>query len=349
MFYLDSSSACDGDDACEKRLLMRSSPIIRTAVPGVLLAGALVCVAACGSENSEGSSGGSGPGTGGASGAGATGGASGSNGTGGTSSGGSSGVGATGGSDGSGGATGSGGGDTGGTGGAGGSAGAACESYVITYDITGKFNITGTPLGLGDAENDIGSGELAIRFADGGNAPAPGSARLLSYRMPMNFAVATAGLTVTTNIVASAAHDDCGRAEGTLSGTTLGWATCTYGAGHGTPDWTPDGAASGPGCIRDYNSSGNVNCNDQSAVASCAQGDLQDGDNPQDETFDHPLNSFVFSEDLSSFQMRGAGGPAGSDDKGVETPNRAPGQTWWNLDGTEKSREKMPTPACACP
>jgi hypothetical protein len=299
--------------------------------------------------------------TGGSSGSGGTGAASGGNagmsgsGPGGDAGASGSGGSATGGADGSGGsgAEGGNGGDagggTGGSGGSGGSGGAACETWVITYTITGAFNITGTPLGLGDTGRDIGPGELAIRFAPGASGPVAGSARLLAYRMPLKFAVTTAGLTVTTDIVASAAQAECGRAMGTLTGTTLGWATCNYGQSHGTADWTPDNAASGAGCIREYRTQGTVNCDDQSTLASCSQGNLQDGDNAQNEVFSQPLNAFVFNGDLSSFQMRATGGPSGSDDKGVETPNRAPGRTFFNLDGAEKSREKVPTPACACP
>jgi hypothetical protein len=296
-----------------------------------------------------GSAGASGTGTGGAGASAGTGG-SGAGGSGGDAGGGTngaSGSGGTNGASGSGGTNGASG--SGGTNGASGTGGTACESWVITYTITGKFNITATPLGLGDVERDIGPGELAIRFKDGGSGPVAGAARLLAYRMPMKFSVATAGLTVTTDVVASGARDECGRAAGTLTGTTLAWAACNYSSSHGTADWIPDNAASGAGCIREYHTQGIVNCNDQSTLASCSQGNLQDGDNTQNETFNQPLNSFVFNAGLSSFQMRAAGGPSGSDDKGVETPNRAPGRTFFNLDGTEKGREKVPAPACACP
>jgi hypothetical protein len=291
----------------------------------------------CGGSDDAGFGGVSGSGTGGA-----TGGSAGSDGSGGASGAGTGGNG-TGGT----GGAGTGGSGTGGSGTGGSSGPGNCgTSWVITYSITGQFTITGTPLGLGDASHDIGPGELKIRFRNEGNAPAAGPAEILSYTMPMNFSASTSGLTVTTDIVASAGPDACGVASGNLSGTTLAWETCTYTGG---TDWTPEQGAAGPGCVAGYRSQGNVNCDDQSVLASCSQGGLQDGDNPQNDTGNQPLNSFAFAADLSSFQMRALGGPAGSDDKGVETPNRAPGRTWFNLNATETNRAEETTPECACP
>ena len=81
----------------------------------------------------------------------------------------------------------------------------------------------------------------------------------------------------------------------------------------------------------------------------CSMGGLAGGENPQDEIWDQPLNTFSLSSDLSTFTMRGLGGPPGSDDSGVEVPNRSPSRAYFNLDGTESSRNLEATPACLCP
>lgn len=321
---------------------MRSIRVIETSVLSTVFLLTVVLVPACGSESS--SDDGSPAGSGGTAGSG------GSSGNGGTSGGA---AGSSGGSAGSAGSAGNAGSANAGSAGMSGSAGSGgsgdagpgnCgQSFVVTYTINGKFTIANTPLGAGDSQNNIGPGELAIRFT-GTSGPAAGRAALLSYRMPQVFTVNKSGVVVATNVTATAAND-CSAASGTVAGTTLAWATCTYGAGHGTTEWGPASGASGPGCVQHYNSKGNVNC----MGALCSAGGLAEGDNPQDVTYDQPLNSFVFSADFKSFTMRGAGGPAGSDDKGVEVPNNAPGRTWLNLDGTEKERKQLATPACACP
>jgi hypothetical protein len=119
--------------------------------------------------------------------------------------------------------------------------------------------------------------------------------------------------------------------------------------GDSANSWTPDDAASGTGCIADYKSVGTVTCTDNSVLASCSQGNLTDGENKQDEMWNQPINTFVFATDLKSFTMGGEGGPAIEKQKappepGVETPNRSPSFTWFNLSGTETSRKQ----SCGC-
>lgn len=231
-------------------------------------------------------------------------------------------------------------------------AGGCGDGWTITYAITGGFSITETTLGAGDKSNlPIGPGELQIRFDDQGGAPG-GTARLLSYKMPMKFDVTTSGLTVATNVVTSAPFTDCGVAKGSLASAVLSWDTCKYG-----PTWNVDknswkpapDAATGPGCVNGYSSVGNVKCTDNSLFAKCSDGNLKDGDNPQNSTWNQPLNSFEFSADLKSFSMvkLGQPSPGGGGDKGVETPNTSPSRTWFTVKGTETGRVKAPKP-CSC-
>lgn len=229
--------------------------------------------------------------------------------------------------------------------------GCSIPSWDVTYEIKGNFMITGTTLGLGDATNAIGPGTITLRFPDSGGAPATGGIQVLEYNMPIKFSQTTSGLTVDTDVVASAGPNGCGVASGKLTGTTLLWDSCMYNASNGDSptSWTPDDAASGEGCIADYHSVGTVTCTDNSPLATCMQGNLTDGENKQDETWNQPLNTFVFSEDLKSFSMGGEGGPPIDKQKAppqpaVETPNRSPSYTWFTLQGTETARKQ----SCGC-
>ena len=232
------------------------------------------------------------------------------------------------------------------------SAGGCGDGWTITYAITGGFTITDTTLGAGDKSNlPIGTGEMQIRFDDVAGAPG-GTARLLAYSMPMKFDVTTSGLTVATNVVTSVPFADCGAAKGTLGGTVITWDTCTYGAGWNVDknSWKPGPtAATGPGCINGYMSVGNVKCTDNSLFAKCSDGNLKDGDNPQNATWNQPMNSFEFSSDLKTVSMvkLGQPSPGGGGDKGVETPNTSPSRTWFSIKGNETGRVKAPKP-CTC-
>jgi hypothetical protein len=234
------------------------------------------------------------------------------------------------------------------------SSGNACSipTWDVTYEINGKFMITGTTLGLGDSTNAIGPGTLTLRFPDSGGAPATGAIQLLEYNMPIKFKKDTSGLVVDTDVVTSAGPNGCGIAFGKLETTKLLWDTCMYNASNGDSvnSWTPDDAASGPGCIVDYKSVGTVTCTSSNPLATCMQGNLMDGENKQDETWNQPLNTFVFSADLKTFTMGGEGGPAlemqkAPPEPAVETPNRSPSYTWFNLQGTETARKQT----CGCP
>lgn len=232
-----------------------------------------------------------------------------------------------------------------------GASGCSIPSWDITYEITGKFMITGTTLGLGDASNAIGPGTLTLRFPDSGGAPATGGIDLLEYNMPIKFSTETSGIKVDTDVLASAGPNGCGVASGKLTGTSLAWDSCMYNATNGdnANSWTPDDAADGPGCIANYKSVGTVTCTDNSALASCMQGNLMDGENKQDEMWNQPLNTFEFGDGFKTFTMAGAGGPAIENQKAppepaVETPNRSPSYTWFNLLGTETARKQ----SCGC-
>ena len=216
-----------------------------------------------------------------------------------------------------------------------------CEYHILTYEVTGVFRISGTTFGMGDGSHVIPNaadpthkGTLELWVSDDGNGnPGDGEAGVLYYSMDQVFSTTTSGLTVDTNTNGSAgyASNTTRINSGSLTGTTLTWGSCsTSGSGN---NWTPDDAASGPGCLPDYHSTGNVECIDNSAFANCSTGGLQDGNNPQDEMWSQPLSAFSFGPDLSSFDMGEA-----------PIPNRSPSTTHMQMSGT-----LVGTPTCVQP
>ncbi len=229
--------------------------------------------------------------------------------------------------------------------------GCSIPSWDVTYEIMGNFMITGTTLSLGDGTNPIGPGTITLRFPDSGGAPATGAIQVLEYNMPIKFSKTTSGLTVDTDVVTSVGPNGCGLASGKLVDTKLQWDSCVYNPlnGDNANSWTPDDAANGPGCIAGYKSVGTVTCTSTNPLAMCSQGNLMNGENKQDETWNQPLNTFIFTADLKSFTMGGEGGPPIENQKApqspaVETPNRTPSYTWFNLSGTETGRVQ----SCGC-
>jgi hypothetical protein len=335
--------------------------------------------ASSGSTGKGGSAGTGGTGTGGSAGAGTGGsggtstGGSGGTGTGGTGTGGTgtggtgtggTGIGGTGtggtgtggtGTGGTGtGGTGTGGTGTGGTGtgGTGGSTGCGM-AWEATYAMTGTFYITDTTLGLGDTNKPIGTGSIKLRFDDVGGKPG-GKARIISYSMPMNFVVTTVNVTVDTMVTATVPENACGHATGMVSGTNINWDACTYGStwNTGPGKWVGDAnAASGVGCLNDYNSKGNVKCTQSAGLGSCSQGKLNQGDNLQDGTWAQPLNGFELSADFTTFKMNMLNAPSQTaskyKDKGVETPNAQPSRTWFRIDATGGT-PTMVAKDCSC-
>ena len=141
--------------------------------------------------------------------------------------------------------------------------------------------------------------------------------------MDQIFSTSTSGLATNTDTNGVAGSDSTTVAinAGSISGTGLTWESCnTSGSGN---NWTPDNAASGPGCIPDYYSTGNVECIDNSAFANCSTGGLQDGDNPQDEHWTQLFNNFSFGTDFSTVQMGEA-----------PIPNRSPSTTYIQFSGS---------------
>jgi len=221
------------------------------------------------------------------------------------------------------------------------------DSWVLTYALEGRVDITHTPLNIGNADALVGGGpkdEVVLRLADDGGVPAQGLGLMTHFNLEQDFSVAVDMLgEIRLNAdLLSVSEDECGVASGTLRGANFRWDECSYNGDHGKTTWSPDQAASGPGCLSDYHVQGSIECVDDSIIVSCQNGWLDEGMNYQDYSYDQPLLDFAFdSDDLGSFTMSG-------DTYGAELPTYTNNRTWLVLNGTLKSMELLPTPDCLC-
>ena len=221
------------------------------------------------------------------------------------------------------------------------------DSWVLTYGIDGRIDITNTPLNIGNADALVGgldSDEIVLRIADDNGVPDVGQILVTSFKLLQDFDVSVnllGEIFIITELMTSSA-DECGVASGQLDGDVIYWDECYYGPEHGSTSWSPDEGAYGTGCLRDYHVDGVVECVDGSLVASCEDGWLNEGINNLDYVHDQPLLDFEFdSRDLESFIMRGSS-------YGTELPTFTNNRTWLTLYGELKSMTLEPTPDCLC-
>jgi len=221
------------------------------------------------------------------------------------------------------------------------------SSWVLTYGITGRIDITNTPLGIGNAFADVGglaTDELVLRIPDDGGKPAEGPVVLTSMDLVQDFNVSVelGGEIAIESYLTTGASDQCGVSTGVLNGSSIEWDQCTYGTKHGTNEWSPDEGSTGPGCMQDYKIEGVVECIDDSLLVTCGAGWLDEGVNELDCTYNQPMLGLAFdSAELESFTMSGG-------DVGVEVPTYTNNRTWMSLEGELKSMTLEPTPACLC-
>jgi len=136
--------------------------------------------------------------------------------------------------------------------------------------------------------------------------------------------------------------NECGIAIGNRTDSTIRWDDCDFGNEHGTTNWDPEDGAYGAGCIQDYKVEGLVECVDESLLASCEDGWLDEGENNFSYTYNQPMLSLEFdSNELESFTMKGA-------QYGAEMPTNTNNRIWMTLEGNLKSKSLEPTPDCLC-
>lgn len=212
------------------------------------------------------------------------------------------------------------------------------DTCILRYQIAAgdaQFQITGTNLMLGDATFDVGPGEVVIRTTAADGNPTTGVAGVLCHDIRQNFRNEQGVITYTRGSAVSTTSATL--ASGTLDTSTnvLTWDACTYSDTYGVDvnSWTPADTASGPGCLAQYRSQGDVNCAAGSFI--CGVGNLQEGHNIQDGMWTQPLNGYEFGADLATLTMGGLNQPAEAsvDDK-VEIPNEAPSRTYLGFTAT---------------
>ncbi|MGE3669153.1 MAG: hypothetical protein AB7K71_05810, partial [Polyangiaceae bacterium] len=191
-------------------------------------------------------------------------------------------------------------------------------AWEVTYDLTGsEFENSETTLGAGDQVNTLqmpysddtnwGPGTMVLRFSDTGGAPSDGSAQVVSYVATMDFVVRKAATVHTQlNVDAVGSAGECGAALGALTGDTLSFTTP----------------------LHNYHTKGVITCE----AGLCGLAGLEQPRN-EDETKDLPLNSFVFTNGISAFEMAKTT---------VSKDSQA--RTTLAFKGTETSR----TQVCAC-
>jgi hypothetical protein len=82
--------------------------------------------------------------------------------------------------------------------------------------------------------------------------------------------------------------------------------------------------------VHGYSSTGDVIC---TLGPFCSVGGLALNHNLQDDQWEQPFNTFVFSSDLTTVEMTNVGGPGDGPGDKVEIPNRSPGRTWLRFAG----------------
>lgn len=225
---------------------------------------------------------------------------------------------------------------------------------VATYDLEALMAIEGTSGGLGDATADI-PGQLALRYVqspDDAESPAADEGveilhffinnEITVQQTAFNLTVDTAvyGFTPTCNgetdipdksnlpepCAFDATRDTDVKAIGVYNGVDaeITWDRCrTPEEFEGDPKgggYTPEHESTGPGCLKDYHSQGNVHCDNEGL---CSAGDLEYGDNIQDSQWNQPLETFTLSADGGEVSV-----------ERIRLPNAQPSSTYLSFTGT---------------
>lgn len=236
---------------------------------------------------------------------------------------------------------------------------------VATYDFEATMAIEGTPGGMGDSEESI-TGSVALRYVQDTTdpqSPADGEGvEILYFFVYNNMFVEQEGLgqsvTIDTkvygftpdcngttdiedkvNLPESCAFDvenhNVAKAIGTYvaADQEIQWSRCArpeeYSGDPKNGGYTPEHAAEGRGCLNDYHSQGNVNCEG----GLCSAGGLESGDNIQDSKWNQPLETFTLSTDGSEVSV-----------ERIRLPNAQPSSTYLSFTGTQTSIDCDNTP-----
>ena len=247
----------------------------------------------------------------------------------------------------------------------------ACTgTCTVLYGLDVTFEITDTTGGFGDATIGL-DGLLVLEFTDdGADNIIDGAVNVLHYWTYNDFVV-DGFVTVTTKVhaftpscngeteptwrlesdegyptVCAYTGNTTPVASGTLSTSTdtVTWDACNAAGDYwsdstsGGGSYQPTDASTGPGCLADIVSVGNVAC----SGIFCGAGDLEQGNNPQFATWTQPLingaegsgtNAIDVSNDASATNVST---PTGADGgfQSHNIPNETPSRTWVSWTGT---------------
>ena len=239
----------------------------------------------------------------------------------------------------------------------------------MLYDLSATFQVTDTPLGLGDNVTSDLQGQLVLEFSDDGAGNiADGPVGVLHYWVFSDFVVSGV-VTVATRVhgftpSCNGETDPTWRADtdpgfpavcgytgnavpvgsGVLdrANGSIDWDTCDPAPQYwgttltGSSSYNAAAVSSGPGCLDGFVSAGNILC----TGSACSLGGLQSGNNPQFFNWVQPLvngpggsgsNSLAISGDLRTVTTP-TGAPGGF--QSFNVPNEAQSRTWVSWTGT---------------
>lgn len=240
------------------------------------------------------------------------------------------------------------------------------NTCTAVYVLEATMDIRDTPGERGDAINGGLAGQLALRYrqhSEDPESPADGGrVEVLHYFVrnemnvePMSGLVIDTkvnGFTPTCNgitdlpdkieIPETCAFDDVRDSEAKATGVYASddgevvWQRCVAPAAYYDLRvrnsakellFTPDDSSEGPGCLNNYRSQGNVNCNGN----LCSLGGLNQGDNIQNDTWNQPLEKFTLTSDGTEVGL-----------SATRVPNREDGNTFVSFTGTRSSIDCEP-------
>ena len=245
----------------------------------------------------------------------------------------------------------------------------AAGSCRLVYQLDGRFQITATPLAMGDTkggENEFDKrGLLVVDLPEAdGSVAASGSASVDCFELDQVITV-SGPVTVATAVYASFTGGEGGEGElitdGDSGDARLAFDDCVYDRNWFMRDeegkerslqsrFTPADVIEGPGCLHGYQSVGSVFC--QGSPTLCSAGLLEQGSNGHDDEWSQPWNDLHFGEGFATVELAGTeailvdgedepvpvcqGSPLGSSCKGeeaVEIPSANPSRTWLSFTG----------------
>lgn len=246
---------------------------------------------------------------------------------------------------------------------------------VLSYVLSGTMDILDTEQSAGNKNISGLNGRLIIELPTlNGELNPDDGAQLRYYEMHQDFIVDAAvlgqGATVTTDVWGFApenwseetdlltkieGHEPIAIGDATGSknaGMTLTFSDCVRPQGWDaskktyTPnEWETGGVGYAPidvqgtQCLQDHRSVGNVHCTKKGFLGSCGAGDLSEGNNPQDSTWNQPVPPIILAANFTSMQFDPNWGP---DRDGsytakngyMQIPNTTPSRTYMRWAGT---------------